>query len=270
MNTADRSSWRVDYDRIAPSYNQRYEASHMAGLLSALQTLAQDLEAERILEVGCGTGRWLADLRPECHQVCGLDPSSGMLEEAGKRNHSLRLTQGRGEQLPFPAETFDLIFCVNAIHHFDDPKTFICQARRLLDSGGALAVVGSDPHGRKEEWYVYDMFDGTYDTDLARFPTWDDIANWMTASGFLRVEKRLVERIVDHKIGREVLEDPFLQKDACSQLALLSDEAYAAGMRRIEAALSRAEANGKTLIFPTDILLAMIVGRKDGNYERVR
>jgi hypothetical protein len=92
----------------------------------------------------------------------------------------------------------------------------------------------------------------------------------MTTSGFPRVEKHAVERIVDHKIGREVLEDPFLEKYACSQLTLLSDEAYATGMRRIEAALSRAEAAGETLIFPTDILLAMIVGRKAGNHERMK
>lgn len=159
MNTADRSYRRVDYDRIAPSYNQRYEASHMAGVLSALQTLLLDLETERILEVGCGTCRWLADLSPECRQVFGLDSSSGMLEEAGKRNPHLRLVRGRGEQLPFLAETLDLVFCVNAIHHLDDPEAFICEARRLLDSGGALAVVGSDPHGRWEEWYVYDFLE---------------------------------------------------------------------------------------------------------------
>lgn len=242
----------------------------MAGVLSALQTLARDLEAERILEVGCGTGRWLADLSPDCREVFGLDPSSGMLEEARKRNPHLRLVKGRGEQLPFLAETLDMVFCVNAIHHFDDPQAFIFEARRLLDSGGALAVVGSDPRGRREEWYVYDFFEGTYETDLERFPTWEGIANWMTTSGFLQVEKRLVERVVDHKVGRKVLEDPFLQKHACSQLALLSDEAYAAGLRRIEVALANAKAAGETLIFPTNILLAMIVGRKDGNQERMK
>jgi ubiquinone/menaquinone biosynthesis C-methylase UbiE len=270
MKTADRSGRRVDYDQIASSYNQRYEASHMDGVLSALQTLARDLEAERIIEVGCGTGRWLPDLSSERRQVFGLDPSSGMLEEAGKRNHYLQLVRGRGGQLPFLAETFDLVFCVNAIHHFDDPQGFVSEARRVLGSGGALAVVGSDPHRRREEWYVYDFFDGTYETDLARFPTWDGIASWMSASGFPQVERHVVERIVDHKIGREVLEDPFLEKHACSQLALLSDEAYAAGLRRIEAALVDAEAASETLIFPTNILLPMIVGRKAGNYERMK
>jgi ubiquinone/menaquinone biosynthesis C-methylase UbiE len=269
MKRANRPSQQVDYDQIAPSYNQRYEASHLDGVLTALQALARDLETERVLEVGCGTGRWLADMDPECRHLSGLDPSSGMLDEARKRDHRLRLVEGRGEQLPFVDEIFDLVFCVNAIHHFDDPRGFVCEAHRVLGPGGALAVVGSDPHGRREEWYIYDLFEGTYETDLDRFPGWDAIKDWMTASGFLRVEGRVVERIVDHKVGREVLQDPFLQKHACSQLALLSDEAYAAGVRRIEAALARAEAAGDTLIFPTNILLAMIAGRKGEERERM-
>jgi len=95
MKNADRSSQRVDYDRIAPTYNQRYEASHMDGVLSALRTLLRDLEADRILEVGCGTGRWLGDLSPERCQGVGLDPSSGMLKEVGKRNHHFQLVRGR-------------------------------------------------------------------------------------------------------------------------------------------------------------------------------
>ena len=242
----------------------------MDGVLSALRTLLRNLEADRILEVGCGTGRWLGDLSPERCQGVGLDPSSGMLREAGKRPHHFQLVRGRSEQLPFSAETFDLVFCVNAIHHFDDPQGFVSEAHRVVGPAGALAVVGSDPHGRREEWYIYDVFEGTYQTDLVRFPTWDGIKNWMTASGFPQVQKRVVERIVDHKVGREVLEDPFLQKHACSQLALLSDEAYAAGLGRIEAALANAEAAGETLIFPTNILLAMIVGRKAGDPERMK
>ena len=130
-------------------------------------------------------------------------------------------------------------------------------------------MVGSDPHGGQEDWYVYQFFEGTYETDLKRFPSWETIENWMEESGFIKIGRHVAELVVDDKVGREVLEDPFLQKDACSQLALLADEAYAGGVRRIKAALASAEAVGETLTFPTKILLAMIVGTKDGKRSSI-
>lgn len=45
------------------------------------------------------------------------------------------------------------------------------------------------------------------------------------------------------------------------QLALLTDEAYAAGLSRIRAALETAEVAGQRLVFPVDIPVEMLVGR---------
>ena len=101
---------------------------------------------------------------------------------------------------------------------------------------------------------------GTYETDLDRFPSWGTVLDWMVEAGFERIEWRLVERIEDHKVDRGVFSDPFLQKDACSQLALLSDESYAAGLRRIATALAESEAKGASITFPTDLWQAMLVG----------
>jgi ubiquinone/menaquinone biosynthesis C-methylase UbiE len=264
----------VDYDRIAPTYNQRYVENERSDTAEALLACTDQIAAERgyaprVLEVGCGTGRWLAELRAVTPHVVGLDLSAGMLAQARKLGReSLRklagppagLARGRAEQLPFPEARFDLVYCVNAIHHFDQPRAFISEARRLLRPGSALAVVGMDPRGRRQSWYVYRYFDGVYETDLRRFPSWAEIADWMSAEG-LAVECRVVERIFDPKRGREVLDDPFLRKTSCSQLALLSQGAYRAGLRRIHDALDRAEAAGETLTFPVDTPLAMISGR---------
>jgi ubiquinone/menaquinone biosynthesis C-methylase UbiE len=136
----------VDYDRIAPSYDQRFTANRLDGVVSTLHILAENFEAKRVLEVGCGTGRWLADLAPERRDLCGVDLSEGMLNEARRPCDDLQLVQGRGSRLPFSRETFDLVICVNAIHHFDDARAFVGEARRLLQPGGILAVLGSDPH----------------------------------------------------------------------------------------------------------------------------
>ena len=82
----------------------------------------------------------------------------------------------------------------------------------------------------------------------------------MVSDGFSDVACRVVDRYTDPKVGRAVLDDPFLQKSACSQLALLSDEAYVRGIRRIEAALDRADAAGVELVFDVDTSLEVITG----------
>ena len=57
-----------------------------------------------------------------------------------------------------------------------------------------------------------------------------------------------------------MLDDPFLQKNASSQLTLLSDAEYAAGVQRIKTAIVEAEVAGKTLIFPTGLIIDMVWG----------
>lgn len=254
------SNSQVDYDRIAPSYDRRFADGGLGGVAAALSSLAETHAGGRILEVGCGTGHWLAGLSPAPGHLVGLDLSAGMLAQAQRRGRWLHLTRGSADRLPFPDVCFDLVYCVNALHHFQQQCAFVSEARRLLRPGGALAVVGMDPRTLLRRWYIYDYFEGTYDTDLARFPSWGTVADWMVVAGFKKLEWQPVERILDQKRGSAILADPFLLKDSCSQLALLTDEAYAAGLGRMETALAAAEAAGKVLTFPVDLILSMLVG----------
>jgi len=274
------SKARVDYDQIAPRYNRRFaDDKSGAELVQVLQALVEQAGAQRCLEVGCGTGHWLAALAAAPGQCChGLDFSAGMLQQARQREQPLDLARGRASQLPYRDASFDLIYCLNAIHHFERPQAFVFEARRLLRPGGALAVIGFDPHTLPGQWYIYDYFEDTLEADLARFPSWGRVLNWMLAAGLQRIEWRLARRIHDPKIGAAVWDDPFLAKGACSQLALLSDEAYQAGRRRIEAALARAQASGEQLTFAVDLFVGLLVGwlpepagqpgRRDGKDQR--
>jgi SAM-dependent methyltransferase len=188
-----------------------------------------------------------------------MDVSQPMLMKAKSRHPDL--IRGTAEHLPFPAGSFDLVYCVNAFHHFPEKESFIREAARVLNPNGTLVIIGMDPHGQRDHWYIYDYFEGTYELDLRRFPSVPQITTWMNDAGFVEARHSVVERILDHQDGRAVLAHSVLEKTGTSQLILISDEAYDRGLRKIHADLDTAEARKETLRFVEDISLVMVSAR---------
>lgn len=249
---------KVDYDKLAATYNARYQERSLRGVREALHELAGRGPARKILEVGCGTGHWLRAW-PDSAWAVGLDRSMRMLEQAPA---DLPRVQGDANRLPFAPAAFDFLYVVNALHHFDDPRGFLREAAGAIAAGGILAIVTLEPRQLRHRWYLYDYFPGVWEMDLARFPALTDIAGWMAQDGLTAVTCRVVERITEHRRGRAIFDSPFLAKEACSQFALLSREAYGEGLRRIEAACRAAEDADREIVFPTELALNLVSAEK--------
>jgi ubiquinone/menaquinone biosynthesis C-methylase UbiE len=250
---------RVDYDQIAPTYDARFASGLYDGVLEVLCTLIVGAKPEWILEVGCGTGYWLGTVRTVAPSVYGLDYSLEMLRKAYERDSGNELVRATAEILPFRDASFDLIFCINAIHHFERFDRFIAEARRLLRRDGTLAVIGMDPHHGRNYWCVYEYFPETKAIDLARYPSSGQIIDAMLRVGFDRVECQVGCRFAATRLGHAVFDDPELQRNGCSQLALLTDEQYAAGIKRIRLALQSSKPD-ETPAFNVDIAMTMQCG----------
>ena len=249
----------LNYDEIAEDYDQRYRSGGPAGIAEALRWLAKQIKAQFILEVGCGTGYWLATIKV-CKFRFGLDRSSKMIKKARERDQSIMLIRGVANQLPFGTNSFDLVFCVHALHHFNNPRTFIHEAHRILRKPGILAIIGMDPQLEKDRWYIYDYFTGTHETDLDRYPGGKMIADWMKEAGFKHCKRRIAASIKYDFIGHEVLSDPILHKEGTSQLSLLSNEEFRKGMAKIKSVLHQSELCGERIIFPVHISLPIVYG----------
>jgi SAM-dependent methyltransferase len=92
----------------------------------------------RILDVGCGTGANAIELS-RYGEVTACDRSLdalGMAAERGVR----RLCAASAPNLPFPANTFDVITAFDIIEHVDDDAGFVGELARVLLPGGALAI----------------------------------------------------------------------------------------------------------------------------------
>jgi len=252
----------LNYDVISNDYNQRYPTTQNWERGQALLGLARETRAQTVLEVGSGTGFWLNLLHQVTPHLYGLDFSAGMISQARNQPAPLKLTRGTAVQLPYRSETFDLLYCVDAIHHFDSHSDFISEAYRVLKPGGALAVIGHDPHSGEGSWYIYDYFDTVFETDLLRYPSSGMIRNAMRHAGFQDIQCQNAEHIQNVYLNEGVLKDPFIKHNATSQLALLSAEEYAAGIANIKAKLRSAQSHGEQVIFRSDFWVRMFTGKK--------
>lgn len=252
----------LDYDPIAVEYNQRYPAQRPTQRGLVLLDLAKQIKAENILEMGSGTGFWLNLLYQVSNELYGLDYSAGMIDQARKQPAPLKLTRGTALHLPYRDGSFELVYCVDAIHHFVDQRAFISEAFRVLKPYGVLAVIGFDPHEERTNWYIYNYFDGTYEADIRRYPSEESVLHWMRTEGFENVSSQTTEHIVHQYAGETVLQDPFLKHNSTSQLALLSLDAYQTGIQNIQSALAEAGTRKEQTTFHLDLFIKMYVGYK--------
>lgn len=102
---------------------------------------------ERLLEVGCGPGVAIAAASTRGNAVVGVDRSAVMIGQARRRNDGA-VRAGRVELVTAPVEDlpdfdtpFDKVLAVNTVGHWDDPLDGLTALRRVLRSGGRIAVV---------------------------------------------------------------------------------------------------------------------------------
>src|SRR5438552_2763549 len=98
----------------------------------------------QVLEIGCGAGVDLARFAKGGAVVTGVDlaPSAIELARANFQQQNVRaeLQVTNGEQLPFPAGSFDLVFAHGVVQYTADPQRLVDECRRVLRPGGEAIV----------------------------------------------------------------------------------------------------------------------------------
>jgi len=121
--------------RGEPSYVWR--AGQERRLRMILQAAGERIQG-RVLEDGCGVGRYVEHLSEAGGAVFGLEYDFARTIEA--RTRSQRIVNAAGERLPFPEGAFDLVLSHEVLEHVDDDRQAVGEIARTLKKGGRLVV----------------------------------------------------------------------------------------------------------------------------------
>lgn len=127
----------------AKSIDQRLERTRGRRLAATLDEQV-GLAGKRMLDVGSGWGELLLESLARGADAEGIepDPTEVRISELLLRSYGQeqRVRQGRGESLPFPAETFELVTCQQVLEHVDDIDRVVHEMVRVTRPGGTIVV----------------------------------------------------------------------------------------------------------------------------------
>jgi SAM-dependent methyltransferase len=148
---------------------------------------------ERVLDLGCGAGRFLAALAGAGAEPVGVEVSAAALARARRNAPEAELALvAPGEALPLDHRSVDVVWCSEVLEHVADTAGLLLEVRRVLRPGGRLLVT-VPYHGRVQGAMIAALrFEAHFDPvgEHLRFFTRRSLAVTLRGAGFEPVRVR--------------------------------------------------------------------------------
>lgn len=244
---------RVDYDEMAAAYVQGRSLDDwaVAPWRAPIDEAIEHRRGLRIVDLGAGTGEWTGRLAGWFDaEVIGVEPSDSMraaaVERLAPEVPEVRFVAGDAARIPLGRGEADVVWLSNVWHHIADPGAAAAEFTRVLADDGVLLIRNAfaDRLEFPDDWVDTcraSGLDGHVLTPamvfpealgvLATFPTLLETDAVLARAG---LERRRVELVPQGLAGSIEAFAVRLRTRADSTLTEMSDEAWRAGLERLD------------------------------------
>ncbi len=222
----------IDYDKFAARYARNRQVND--AVLTDLFATSRITNAARVLEVGCGTGNYIAAIAERVGCQCwAVEPSDNMRAAAQQKTRGhVTLVTAVAEEMAFPENFFDLIFSVDVIHHLSNRTAHFAHAQAQLRPSGYFCIVTDSEEIIRTREPLSRYFPETVEVELQRYPQVPLLKEELRDAGFTEIADRITELPYQVRDIRPYTEKVF------SALHLISGDSFARGIARMQTDLA--------------------------------
>ena len=228
MRKADYSSIASFYDTGRPISEQNVDL--WLGLITKFSSISKNA---RVLDLGCGTGRFSIPMVTKLHfRVTGADFSEDMLDKAREKDTTglVKWALEDAQQLTYPDESFDVVFMSHLLHHVDDPCQVLSECQRVLASPGVVLIrYGAIEQIRDDVEHTF--FPEVLDIDEARTPSVKIVEQWLVGASFQDI---ISQEIVPKTFDMSTAHLNTAEGRGNSVLSMISPESFEKGIRDLK------------------------------------
>ena len=179
----------IDIEALHQRYQQQagWTASIRAHLLKSCDLPS----AARVLEIGCGTGVVLSEIRkflPENHYF-GIDLLHNAVAYAQEFDHRTGYAQSDANLLPLPSNTFDLVFCHFFLLWAKPTRSILEEARRVLKPASPFIAFAEPDYGGRIDYpaelsTAADLQEQALRAQGAHTRMGRELGHWFASAGF--------------------------------------------------------------------------------------
>jgi ubiquinone/menaquinone biosynthesis C-methylase UbiE len=187
MSTEIHNKVKAQFSKTAQAYVS--STIHAKGdELKLLLELAGDVTNKKVLDIATGGGHTALAFAKAGARVTATDLTPAMLETAKafiseQGVDSVTFQEASAEALPFDHQSFDIVTCRIAAHHFAEPEKFVAEVARVLKPDGIFLLVDNISPVDAKLAEVMNYIETTRDPSHVwaySIPTW---LNWLSEAG---------------------------------------------------------------------------------------